>query len=170
MSPLCSLTGVPGEQTAQACENAWLRHLSVCRLFWSMIRPVMIRRWIRVPPLTVALFLVLGSSTASDKRPHFLLRAVDASSSSQATAGPNSFSNCLLVLPDGRFYLSLRRQEIMGDTVTLKSLEGSLNEAALRILHGLLNQQTIRNAPTYELPNTPYAIWCRRISSLSGPN
>jgi hypothetical protein len=107
-------------------------------------------------PLTLALCLVLGSSTASEKLPHFLLRSVDTSTSMQPTAGPNNFSNCVLVLPDGRFYLSLQRQEIMDGTATAKGLEGSLDPKALQILRDLLNQPTIENAPQFELPNTPF--------------
>jgi len=117
----------------------------------------MIHRLIQLCLLTLVAFLALGSSsTAFGKRPHFLLRAVDAVTSSLPTAGPNNLSNCVLVLPDGRFYLSLRRQEIMDGTGTVKSLEGSLDAKALQILHALLNQQTIRNAPKLNLPNTPF--------------
>lgn len=116
----------------------------------------MIRRWIRPLPLTLALVLVLGAVTASEERPHVLLRAVDASTSMLPTAGPSNFSNCVLVLSDGRFYIALRRQEIMDGTSTVKGLEGSLDTSALQILHGLLNQDAIRNAPKFEPPNTPF--------------
>jgi hypothetical protein len=116
----------------------------------------MIRASNQLRALTLAFCLVLGSSTASEKRPHYLLRAVDESNSMRPTAGPNNFSNCVLVLPDGRFYLSLRRQEIMDGTATAKGLEGLLDPKALQILRDLLNQPTIENAPQFELPNTPF--------------
>ena len=112
----------------------------------------MIRRLIQLSPLTVVLFLVVGSPGASDKQPHFLLRAVDGLTSMLPTAGPNNLSNCALVMPDGRFYISLRRQEIMDGTATVKDLEGSLNATSLQILRDVLNQQTIRDAPKFDLP------------------
>lgn len=116
----------------------------------------MTARSIQIALLTMALVLVLTPLTTAQNPPHFLLRAVDASTSSLPTAGPNNFGNCILVLPDGRFYLSLRRQEIMGGTIIVKSLQGSLDVNALERLRELLNQQTIRDAPKFELPNTPF--------------
>jgi hypothetical protein len=124
----------------------------------GMIHAVMIHTSSQLRLLTLALCLVLASSTASEKRPHFLLRAVDASTSMLPTAGPNNFSNCVLVLPDGRFYISLRRQEIMDGTATVKGLEGSLDLKALQILRGLLDESTIRNAPNFDHPNTPFTV------------
>jgi len=86
-----------------------------------MINPV--HRSIQFLPLTVVLFLVLGSSATPDKQPRFLLRAIDQLISTVPTAGPNNFSNCVLVMPDGQFYISLRRQEIMDGTATVKALD-----------------------------------------------
>jgi len=123
-----------------------------------MINPIMIRRLIRFSPLTVVLFLVLGSSATPDKQPHFLLRAIDQLISTVPTAGPNNFSNCVLVMPDGQFYVSLRRQEIMDGTATVKAFEGSLNANSMQRLHDLLNRETIRNAPKFDLPKTPLGV------------
>jgi hypothetical protein len=89
----------------------------------TMIHGVMIRRLIELSSLTVVLLLVTGSSVASDKAPRFLLRAADGVTSTVPTAGPNNFSNCVLVMPDGRFYILLRRQEIMDGTGTAKGFE-----------------------------------------------
>jgi hypothetical protein len=121
-----------------------------------MIHPAMIRRLIPLSPLAVVLLLVLGSSVASNRQPRFLLRAVDGVTSTLPTAGPDDFTNCVLVMPDGRFYILLRRQEIMDGTGTAKGFEGSLNANSLRILRDLLDQESIRSAPKFDLPNTPF--------------
>lgn len=112
----------------------------------------MIRRLLQVPLIVVLMFLVLGAAKGSDERP--LLRAVDGMMSLMPTAGPQNIHNCVVVMPDGRFYLSLKRQE-NGDPATVKSFEGSLDQSEMLILHKLLDESTIKSAPKYEIPRMP---------------
>jgi hypothetical protein len=117
-----------------------------------MIYSAMIRQLLQVPLIAVLVLLVLGSSNGSDKRP--LLRALDGMTSLVPTAGPRNITNCVVVMPDGRFYLLLKRQET-GDSATVKSFEGSLDQRQLLILHNLLDESTIKSAPNYDIPRMP---------------
>jgi len=103
----------------------------------------MISHFIRV---SLLLLLICGSLKSSENRP--LLRALEGMTSLVPTAGPRNFSNCVVVFPDGKFYLSLKRQEI-GNRVTVVNFEGALNRRELQILHNLLDQDTLRNAPNF---------------------
>ena len=114
---------------------------------------LMSRIAIKVSFITALLFLLFGSSIASDDRLHFVLRAVDGSMSLFPTVGPNNLSNHICVLADGRFYISLHRQEIMDGTATLKNFEGRLGVREMKILHQLLDQDAIKNAAHFELEN-----------------
>jgi hypothetical protein len=145
-----------GEQTAQACAKR-LFTTSMSRYGGCRMISLMVHRWVaRVALFALPLFTLVVLSEASDKPTRFVLRATDTWITESATAGPNNIDNCVLVLPDGHFYLSLRRQEIMDGTATLKTLEGSIDGNSLQILIGLLNRDAIRNAPPFERPNAPF--------------
>lgn len=105
----------------------------------------------------VALLCILAISVASDAQSHFLLRSMEGGTSFPPTAGPVTFSNCVLVLPDGRFYISLRRQEIAGDPVSVSSLEGFLDDKSMRILREFLDDKSVRGTPEFVLPHIPFS-------------
>ena len=118
---------------------------------------VMVHRLVaRVAQVALPLFTLVALSLASDRPTRFVLRATDTWITESATAGPNNIDNCVLVLPDGHFYLSLRRQEIMDGAASLKTLEGSIEGKSFQILIDLLDGGTIRNAPAFERPHTPF--------------
>jgi hypothetical protein len=108
----------------------------------------------RLLALSVLVFvLCLSPSIASESSPDFLLRASDFMITLQPTAGPNNMSNCLLLLPTGKFYLSLRRQEIMDGTATVRNFEGSIDLKALQWLRSFLDGQDVRKLPPFEPPH-----------------
>jgi hypothetical protein len=72
----------------------------------------------------------------------------------QPTAGPNNIANCLLLLPNGKFYLSIRRQEIMDGTATVRGFEGSLDSEALQWLRSFLDEEDIRMLPQFAPPHS----------------
>lgn len=102
--------------------------------------------------------LALGSGTASKTRPYYLLRAVDASMSMLPTPGPINLTNHICVSTDGRFYVWLQRQEIIGGTSTVEVFKGSLNDREMQILRTLLDQVAIKNAPHFENPKPPVGV------------
>jgi hypothetical protein len=73
----------------------------------------------------------------------------------QPTAGPNNIANCLLLLPNGKFFLSIRRQEIMDGTATVRGFEGSLDSQELQWLSSFLGREDIRKLRQCEPPH-PY--------------
>jgi hypothetical protein len=151
MESISLIDTVPGEETAQSCAMACLTTVCRCAGRIGYYSLDMLRYLIRVPLVIVALFLVCGSSEVSN-RP--LLRALDGATSLLLTAGPQNFNNCVVVLPSGKFYLVLKRQEF-GNTASLKKFEGWLDQRELRILRSVLDQDAVKGAPSFEIPRMP---------------
>jgi hypothetical protein len=74
------------------------------------------------------------------------------------SAGPNNVGNCLVIEPDGRARLELRRQEFFNGLASLASYEGKLNPQELEILRTILDGDAIRSLPQFVLPETPMAV------------
>jgi hypothetical protein len=96
------------------------------------------------------------SQKSTSRPPEFLFRAVETQSTLHPTAGPNNLSNCVVVRPDGHFYLLLHRQEIMDGTATVKSFEGLLDEKAMQVLRGLLDDDAIKQLSPFVAPEMPF--------------
>jgi hypothetical protein len=78
--------------------------------------------------------------------------------SMRPTAGPNNVGNCLVVAPDGRAHLELRRQEFFSGRSTLATYEGALNAKQLDILQTILGGDAIRSLRQFIAPTTPMGV------------
>jgi len=94
-------------------------------------------------------------SAKPESRP-FIVRMGEWQSTFLPSAGPNSLTNCVIVLPDGCFELVLRRQESLGGKSTVDIFESSLNQKAIEILRDRLDSDAVRKLPPYAPPNTPF--------------
>lgn len=61
----------------------------------------------------------------------------------------------LIVMPDGRFHLQRRLQQLPSKTATLKIFESSLSRDQLRALENILDELKKRDLPKYVLPTFP---------------
>jgi hypothetical protein len=115
-----------------------------------------------IPRLMVAAAMVslfvpssAAPSAKSESRP-FIVRMGEWQSTFLPSAGPNSLTNCVVVLPDGRFELVLRRQESLNGNSTVDIFESSLDQKAIEILRDRLDSDAVRKLPPYVPPNTPF--------------
>ena len=106
--------------------------------------------------LGVLLQSTLLTSSGASAPPKLLLHVGEMIVSMNPTPGPNNLSNCVLVLPDGKFYLSLRREEIMDGTSTVSNFEGTLSDRSLGILRNIINEDGVKKAPPYQSPEIPF--------------
>jgi hypothetical protein len=95
------------------------------------------------------------SQDPKPRPPQCLFRAVEQESTLHPTAGPNNFSNCIVVQPNGRFHLLLRRQEITDGTQTASSFEGLLDEKEMQTLRNLLDDDAVKQLPPFVAPEIP---------------
>jgi hypothetical protein len=105
----------------------------------------------------IVAFISVGvlSQDPKPRPPQFLFRAVEQESTLHPTAGPNNFSNCIVVRPSGHFHLLLRRQEIMDGTQTASSFEGLLDEKEMQTLRNLLDDDAVKQLPPFVAPEMP---------------
>jgi hypothetical protein len=103
----------------------------------------------------LVLLLVAGSPLAlfAQNRPAasqlFLVTMGEVWSSPQPAAGAVNAMNCVIVFPDGRLHLELRRQEFFEEKADLSVFEGSLNVKEIQILRDLLDAGTITQMPPF---------------------
>jgi hypothetical protein len=64
-------------------------------------------------------------------------------------------SDCIRVLPDGRFHLERRKQALPNPTSSLDISESSLDSTQLQRLHNILEGEDINKLPEYVLPVFP---------------
>jgi hypothetical protein len=86
----------------------------------------------------------------------FLLRISEAQVSMRPTAGPNNVSNCMIVYPDGRLHLELRRQEFFDGKASVASYEGRLSNQELASLRSVLDSDSVRNLHMFPPPKVPF--------------
>jgi uncharacterized protein (TIGR02391 family) len=86
--------------------------------------------------------LLLAAGLAGNAEEHhclkpFIVRISENWSTLNRTAGPNNFSNCLIVMPDGRLHLELRRQEFFDGRIPamLTAVPESEDVAGIKSLH-----------------------------------
>lgn len=87
-----------------------------------------------------------------------LLRLDATDLSTHPTAGPNNVANCLVVAPDGRAILELRRQEFFNGHATQTTYQGTLNAKQLDFLRAILGGDAIRSLPQFIKPTTPMVV------------
>lgn len=110
---------------------------------------------------TFTLFLALSalSINAQAQLPlspsSFLLRINEATIDNEI--GTTS-TDCMLVMPEGRFHLERRMQKSPNPIAKLKIFESSLKPEQLQHLQDILNDQGMQNLPPYALPVFPMNI------------
>ena len=66
-----------------------------------------------------------------------------------------SSMECVAILPNGRFHLERRVQDLPGASTKTSSLESSFGETKLRQLREILNNNLIISLPSFVPPETP---------------
>lgn len=92
------------------------------------------------------------SATGSES---FLLRTSEWQTTLKPTAGPNNVGNCMIVYPDGRLHLELRRQEFFYEAASFVSYEGTLSSQELTDLRSILDSDTVRGLQMVHSPRAP---------------
>jgi hypothetical protein len=108
----------------------------------------------------IPLSLILGAITAqavagqsaTTPTESFLLRTSEVHTTLRPTAGPNNVGNCMIVYPDGRVHLELRRQEFFYGPASLASYEGKLPPEQLAYLRSILDSDAIRSLQPLHQP------------------
>jgi hypothetical protein len=107
-----------------------------------------------VPGLAVALALAtvflagVGAQTNSatnSKAPTVRIGEADVDNEHGVTS-----TDCVLVLPDGRFHLERRRQVLPSSTATLVIFESSLDSSQLEQLQGIVENERMSRLPEYD--------------------
>ncbi len=95
-----------------------------------------------------SLLLMVMSVQAEGQTPttpseSFLLRTWEWHTTLKPTAGPNNVGNCLIVYPNGRIHLELRRQESFYGPASFVSYEGTLSTQQLKDLRSILDSDAV---------------------------
>jgi hypothetical protein len=120
----------------------------ICGMHW---------RWFGSVACVFVAGLLFGQATTFES-PQFLVRMSDSWITRHPSAGPIAIQNCVVVSPNGHFYLELHRQEFFG-TGTLNIYEGLLNEKEVRILQDILETEKIRHLPGFAAPRSLPGDW-----------
>jgi hypothetical protein len=91
-------------------------------------------------------------TTASES---FLLRTSEWHTTLKPTAGPNNVGNCMIVYPDGRLHLELRRQEFFSGPASFVSYEGNLSIHELTSLRSILDSDAVTSLQAVHPPSAP---------------
>ena len=83
-------------------------------------------RWVIVLLVLAGSLLALFGQNPAPASRQFLVTMGEAWSPPQPAAGPVNAMNCVIVFPDGRLHLELRRQEFFKQKPDLSIFEGSL--------------------------------------------
>jgi hypothetical protein len=102
-------------------------------------------------PLVLAAGLV-GQSTEQAIRKSFMVRISERWSTLRPTAGPNNYSNCLIVMPDGRLHLELSRQEFFDGTAVLTTYEAALHGKEIEVLRSILDEARLSTLHPFVAP------------------
>src|SRR5215469_5891662 len=102
--------------------------------------------------------VVTTQNTPARQTGGLLVRIDETELSMHPTAGPNNVANCVVVAPDGRAHLELRRQEFFNGHLTQATYEGTLNAKQLDSLRTILRGDAIRSLPQFIKPTTPMSV------------
>ena len=109
--------------------------------------------------LLLSRFLSVGAQNTPTRPNRALLVRMDETElTMHPTAGPNNVGNCLVIAPDGRAHIELRRQEFFNGRAALSSYEGILNLKELDTLRAILDGDAIRSLPQFVMPATPMGV------------
>jgi hypothetical protein len=96
--------------------------------------------------------------TPTTRSESFLLRISEWHTTLRPTAGPNNLGNCMIVYPDSRLHLELRRQEFFDGRASFVSYEGTLSTQELIDLRSILDSDAVRSRQMVTLPRAlPHA-------------
>lgn len=112
-------------------------------------------RWLFAGTMAVQ---VAGGQTPFPSAELFLLRISDAQVSTRPTAGPNNVTNCMIVYPDGRLHLELRRQEFFDGKASLASYEAKLSTQEFASLRVVLDSDSVKNLRIFPPPKAPFVV------------
>jgi hypothetical protein len=106
------------------------------------------------------LFGVITAQAAAGQSPttpseSFLLRTSEWHTTLKPTAGPNNVCNCMIVYPDGRLHLELRRQEFFDGRASFVSYERNLSTEELASLRSILDSDAVRSLQAVHPPSAP---------------
>lgn len=77
-----------------------------------------------------------------------------------------NLANCAIILPDGRFHLERRVQQLPRSSATLTIFESSLDSAQVQQLRTILDKAEIRQLTVYAQPQLPIgAPWTRAFNA-----
>lgn len=96
-----------------------------------------------------------AGQTSTARSESFLLRISESHTTLRPTAGPNNMGNCMIVYPDGRLHLELRRQELFDGQATFVSYEGKLSTQEFISLRSILDSDSVRSLQTVPSPRVP---------------
>ncbi len=111
--------------------------------------------------LTAAILTVTGgSSTAARNNSQFdsSVLVVSINEAMIDNRNASSSTDCILVMPDGRFHLERRKEIAPNPTSSLSIFEASLDSTQLQQLHDILKREGIERLPDYALPVFPMAV------------
>ena len=108
-------------------------------------------------PLVLAVGLVGQSSEKPIHKP-FVVRISEGWSTLRPTSGPNNFSNCLIVMADGRMHLELRRQEFFDGRPVLTTYESALDSKEIEILRSILDDAGLSTLHPFVGPLVPMNV------------
>jgi hypothetical protein len=108
-------------------------------------------------PLMLTVGLVGQSSEHPIHKP-FIVRMSESWSTLRPTSGPNNFSNCLIVMPDGRMHLELRRSEFFDGRAVLTTYESALHGKELEILRSILDDAGLSTVRPFVGPVVPMNV------------
>jgi hypothetical protein len=98
---------------------------------------------------------LVGDSVEQAGTTPFIVRISENQTALHPTAGPNNMSNCLVVMPDGRLHLELRRQEFLDGTATMTTYESALDSKEIGILRSILDDPDVRALHPFAEPVVP---------------
>jgi hypothetical protein len=104
-----------------------------------------------------SLLLILMRVQAEGQTPNtasesFLLRTSEWHTTLKPTAGPNNVGNCMIVYPNGRLHLELRRQEFLYGPASFVSYEGTLSTQQLTELRSILDSDAVNSLQLVSWP------------------
>jgi hypothetical protein len=110
----------------------------------------------------IVLTLLLATAfTARAEQPPanlLLVRISENWTTLHATLGPNNFSNCITVRPDGRIDLELLRQEFFDGRAVLTTYESALDSKEIENLKSILNDADVKALQPFTSPVLPMDV------------
>ena len=129
------------------------------RLIVDVIRCILHGAMLMKSLLPLVLFVMAGHAAENHRPNRFMVRISENWSTLNPTAGPNNLSNCLIVFPDGRLHLELRRQEFFDGRMTmLATYESLLDSKAMEGLENILDHAEVRRLPPFVQPVVPMNV------------